>query len=52
MRLALGVEVERLEVVAKITVLFTTVSTMAQNRGEMMLLPPVKTNNGVAGECS
>ena len=52
MRLAGGPEVERLAVGFKITILFSTSSTMVQNQGEMMLLPPVKTNNGIPGECA
>lgn len=43
---------ERLAAGFKITILFCTFSTIAQNQGEMMLLPPVKTNNGIAGECA
>lgn len=42
---------ERLAASFKITILFASFSTMAQNRGKMMPLPLVKTNNGISGEC-
>ena len=54
MRLAGGAEVERLADGFKIRILFATSSTMAQNQGEKdaITVPPVKTNNGAAGECA